>query len=136
LGFSQAAPQQQLTILRMTSAGALDKTFGAPSGIVRLPVEAPGSSFGFGVAVQADGKVVVVGSRYNLAGLNEAGIVTRFNDNGTRDPTFNAGATIVVPHAPFVGKSVDTSRLPVAGKPAGSDGALRVRTATALVPKK
>lgn len=98
-----AAPQ--LTIVRLLSTGALDATFGG--GVVRLPaVEAVNGSIGLGVAVQADGSVVVVGSRRDATDI-EAGILTRFKSNGTRDAAFNGGATIAIPMARMIGVVVD-----------------------------
>ncbi len=98
-----AAPQ--LTIVRLLASGALDTTFGG--GIVRLPApEAVGGSIGLGVAVQADGSVVVVGSTRDAVNI-EAGILTRFKPNGTRDATFNAGATIVIPAARMIGVALE-----------------------------
>jgi uncharacterized delta-60 repeat protein len=109
----------KLTIVRMSASGAIDKTFGGPTGIVRLPVEvAQTTSFGLGVAVQADGKVIAVGVRRDLANA-ETGIITRFNDNGLRDPMFNAGATIAVPGTRFVGAAVDATGVLVAGSTIG-----------------
>ncbi len=97
--------QSQLTIVRLLPTGALDTSFGG--GVVRIPAaESPNGSIGLGVAVQADGAVVVVGARKDAA-LADAGIITRFLANGTRDPKFNAGATIVIPLARMVGVAID-----------------------------
>lgn len=117
VGFSQAAPQQQLTVVRLSSTGALDTTFAG--GVVRLPVESPGSSFGFAVAVQPDNAVVVGGSRRDLLGGNETGILTRFNENGTRDATFNGGTTITLPGSRLIGVAIDGGKILVAGSTLG-----------------
>lgn len=105
----------QVTLVRLSQTGAIDTTFGAPSGIVRLPIEAPGPTAALGVAVQPDGAVVVVGTRRDALGNNEAGIITRFKADGTRDMTFNSGATIVVPSARFVGVTLEGGAVVVAG---------------------
>jgi len=95
----------QLTVARLLPNGALDASFGG--GVVRLPaVESPNGSIGLGVAVQADGAVVVAGSRKDATNV-EAGILTRFTTAGVRDAAFNAGATIVIPMARLVGVAVE-----------------------------
>lgn len=109
-----AAMPTQATIVRLDAAGAIDKTFGAPTGVVRLPAEAPGTSTALGVAVQPDGAVIVVGLRRDAGGL-ESGIITRFKSDGVRDPTFNGGATIVTPGARYVGVTIEGEGILVAG---------------------
>lgn len=97
----------QLTIARLLPSGALDASFGG--GVVRIPaIESPNGSIGLGVAVQADGAVVVVGARKDATNVDD-GIITRFLANGTRDPKFNAGATIVIPTARLVGVTIDAA---------------------------
>jgi uncharacterized delta-60 repeat protein len=116
-GFSQAAPLQQLTVVRLLPTGALDTTFAG--GVVRVPAEvAATASFAYGVAVQPDGAVVVVGARRDL-GSNESGIIIRFKENGTRDATFNGGTTVVMPAARFVGVAIDAGAVLVAGSTIG-----------------
>lgn len=133
-GFSQPSPLQQLTIVRLLPTGALDTTFAG--GVVRVAAEVPTTaSLAYGVAVQPDGAVVVVGARRDLAS-NESGIIIRFKDNGTRDATFNGGATVVMPSARFVGVAIDAGNVVVAGSTIG--GALPSyfttrRTATGAV---
>ncbi len=119
VGFTQAAPARQLTVVRLLPTGALDKSFGG-TGIVHISGEPPGTaSFGYGVAVQADGAIVVAGSRRDLIGNGESGILTRFLENGARDTTFNAGATVVVAGTRFVGVAVDADGLLVGGSTIG-----------------
>jgi uncharacterized delta-60 repeat protein len=117
LGASQSGPQQQLTMVRLGVTGAIDTTFGAPTGVVRLPNEgSPGSStFGFGLTIQPDGMIVVVGSRKDLLVANESGIITRFKADGTRDPTFNGGATVVLPNRRFIGVGLEGTAVLAAG---------------------
>jgi uncharacterized delta-60 repeat protein len=132
-GFSQA-PLQQLTVVRLLPTGALDTTFAG--GVVRVAAEVPATaSLGYGVAVQPDGAVVVVGARRDVVN-NESGIIIRFKENGTRDATFNGGATVVMAAARFVGVAIDAGNVVVAGSTLG--GALPSyfatrRTATGAV---
>ena len=110
----------QLTVIRLSSTGAIDKTFGAPTGIVRIANEggAGATAVGLGITVQADGKVIVVGERRPLVGA-ETGTITRFNDNGVRDPGFNNGTTVAVPGTRFVGASADVGGVFVGGSTIG-----------------
>ena len=102
-----AAPPALLTIVRLLPTGAVDTTFAG--GTIRLPVtEAPMGSIGLGVALEANGSVVVVGARRDAANV-EAGVIARFTANGTRDPAFNNGATVVIPTARLVGVSVEAT---------------------------
>ncbi len=66
---------------------ALDTTFGgggvSPSGLTQA------------VAVQADGKIVTAGMRYNGGNTNAWDLsVTRYNGNGTLDTTFGGSGTV------------------------------------------
>lgn len=102
---TQLASPLLLTIVRLLPTGAVDATFGG--GTVRLPaVEAPLGSIGLGVAVQADGSVVVVGARRDALNV-EAGVIARFTTNGTRDATFNGGATVIIPTGRLVGVAIE-----------------------------
>ena len=117
-GVSQPAPLQQLTIVRLLPTGALDTTFAG--GTVRVAAEvAATASLAYGVAVQADGAVVVVGARRDIVGMTESGIILRFTENGARDATFNGGATVVLPSARFVGVSTDATGVLAAGSTIG-----------------
>ncbi len=106
--------QPVLTVSRITSAGVLDPTFAG--GVVRIPtVETPNGSTAYGMAIQADGAIVVVGSRKD-GGQIETGIALRFRADGARDPAFNAGATITIPTTRLVGVAVDaTANILLAG---------------------
>lgn len=100
-----AGAQALLTVARFTATGALDATFAG--GVVRIPLaETPLGSSAFAVAVQPTGAIVVVGSR-NDAGVGQTGIVLRFADNGTRDATFNGGATLTIADTRLVGVAIE-----------------------------
>lgn len=117
VGSSLVAAALQLAVLRLNANGTLDTTFAPPTGVARVD-ETPGGSVGLGVAVQADGAVVVVGSRSDIVG-NESGIITRFKADGTRDPAFSAGATIAVPSTRFIGVTLEGGAVLAAGSSIG-----------------
>jgi uncharacterized delta-60 repeat protein len=107
------AAQQQLTLVRLKPTGALDTTFA--SGVIRpLIGEAPGGSVGLAVAIQADGAIVVVGSRRDVLN-NESGVIARFKPNGTRDAAFNGGASVAITGTRFVGLSLEGGSVLAAG---------------------
>jgi uncharacterized delta-60 repeat protein len=62
--------------------GDLDTTF---SGDGRVITSVDGSSLGYDVAIQSDGKIVVVG--------NESFALARYRTNGSLDPAFGTGGT-------------------------------------------
>jgi len=76
-------------VLRYNTNGTLDTdTFGSPNGYVKKNLGALENVFG--VAIQTDGKIVVVGrSTDNVA-------VARLLTNGNLDPEFNGGAGFVI----------------------------------------
>jgi uncharacterized delta-60 repeat protein len=66
--------------------GSLDKTFNYPNGFVVFNGEADADDTGVEVAIQRDGKIVVMGSSNN--GNNDDILVMRLFENGRFDPTF------------------------------------------------
>ncbi|MBC8108147.1 MAG: hypothetical protein H7Z14_16295 [Anaerolineae bacterium] len=93
------------------SAGDLDPTFGV-GGKVSTDIGGPSKSVATSVVVQADGKLVVAGTRdYRY-------VVTRYNGNGTLDNSFGAGGTATVGLAGIGDPSVvvdSAGRIVVAG---------------------
>jgi uncharacterized delta-60 repeat protein len=75
---------------------ALDPTFGE-AGVATANVGAPGPTRPGGGALQADGKVVVVGS------TGEALFVARYAATGTLDPTFATGGVFHLPIGGYTG---------------------------------
>jgi uncharacterized delta-60 repeat protein len=70
--------------------GDLDPTF---SGDGRELTNFGVSDYGQGVAIQADGKLVVVGGSYAGAGRSHDFALARYNPDGSLDPTFSGGGT-------------------------------------------
>ena len=110
---TQGVGPQLLTVARFLPTGAIDSGFAG--GVVRFSLaEGALGSIGLGLAIQADGSVVVVGSRRD-AGNVESGVITRYKMNGTRDTAFNGGNTIVIPTSRLVGVSILASGAVLAG---------------------
>jgi len=88
-GFNNASNDDVL-ILRYNSNGTLDTTFG-DDGIVTYNGIMNDSDAGYGIAIQQDGKIVVVGYSYNgyIDQHYEDILVLRYESNGTLDTTFN-----------------------------------------------
>jgi uncharacterized delta-60 repeat protein len=72
-------------------AGTLDTTFDG-DGLFRSEFD-PSLNVGAGVALQADGKIVIVGSQRGLGANNTDFSVVRLNANGGLDSSFGAGNT-------------------------------------------
>jgi uncharacterized delta-60 repeat protein len=70
-------------LARYTPSGALDPSFGS-GGIVLTPED----GFVNGLAIQADGKIVAVGSRSSTS------VLARFNPDGSLDATFGSGGLV------------------------------------------
>ncbi|MBD2680828.1 MULTISPECIES: DUF4347 domain-containing protein [Nostoc] len=86
LAFRQEALSTYTGVL---APGSLDTTFGVGGKVI---TDIGGSERAYGVAIQADGKIVVVGETYNSNG-NFA--VARYNSDGSLDSTFgNSGKAI------------------------------------------
>jgi uncharacterized delta-60 repeat protein len=88
-----------LPVVRFNANGTLDTTFNG-TGIQLIPEAAFGSSAnsveGDSLAVQADGKIVVVGSA-NTSSSNYSNWVTaRLNSDGSLDTSFNGGGVSVL----------------------------------------
>ena len=77
--------------LAQAADGDLDPTFGT-GGMVTTDLKRS-TDIANAVAVQADGKLVVVGQSYKQNDFSDEDfVVTRYNTNGTLDNTFGTGA--------------------------------------------
>jgi uncharacterized delta-60 repeat protein len=89
--FVAASAQQDVTIATgaatVTAPGELDPTF---SGDGKEIVDLGGWDHGYAVAIQADGKIVAVGSTYATDGTGHGDFaLARYNDDGTLDTAFS-----------------------------------------------
>lgn len=90
-------PDGQLIVARYTAGGVLDTTFnGSGYSVLNLPGISYTSPvyFGNGVALQTDGKIVVVSTSAGVDGGSDL-LVVRYNTNGTLDTSFASGAGFV-----------------------------------------
>ena len=92
-GFSLNGASYDFALVRYNTNGSLDSTFDT-DGKVTTPV---GSSddFGYAVALQSDGKIVVAGQSDNGANVDFA--LVRYNTNGSLDSTFDADGKVTTP---------------------------------------
>ncbi|HEY0376771.1 MAG TPA: hypothetical protein VGC87_07430 [Pyrinomonadaceae bacterium] len=81
-GTKPPSADDDLAMARYNAGGALDATFGTGGKVISTALKNA-----YGVALQADGKFIVVGGLYNFA-------VARFNPNGTPDTTFGTGGFV------------------------------------------
>lgn len=90
LALQDSVNPNTISIFRLDPSGNPDNSF---NGTGRLPLSFPGYTLfsdQWGVAIQADGKVVFGCSAINAASPGLSGpLVARINANGTLDPTFN-----------------------------------------------
>jgi uncharacterized delta-60 repeat protein len=87
------ADAQQFMAARLTSAGRLDTKYGK-SGIAYVPVG--GTSLGYGVALQGDGKAVLAGIGWTNTNVNAT---ARLTTSGTLDTTYGNRGIATVPDA-------------------------------------
>jgi uncharacterized delta-60 repeat protein len=92
-GVSQGATTA-FSVGRFNLDGTLDSTFGT-SGLAAISFPGSGNDQADGVALQADGKIVVAGSTL-VGGHPEFGLI-RLNANGTLDTTFGKSGFVLMP---------------------------------------
>jgi uncharacterized delta-60 repeat protein len=90
-GYVQTATGEDFLVLRLNADGTLDSTFGS-GGMTITPV-GPGNDRAEGVALQADGTIVVAGWSQRPGGTDFA--VARYRTDGTLDPSFASGGVAV-----------------------------------------
>lgn len=91
---------KQIFVRRLTSAGLMDTLF-APEAATHealLDLAAPNDARVTDLAVQADGKIVVLATVVRSASLSSL-LVLRFTDNGEADSTFGSNGAVWLDHA-------------------------------------
>ena len=84
------AGNHDISVVRYNDDGSLDTSFDA-NGIVSLDI-AGNYDHANAVAIQPDGKIVVIGSTYN--GTDNDFAVVRYNSDGSLDTTFDANGVV------------------------------------------
>ncbi|MEZ5596736.1 MAG: LamG-like jellyroll fold domain-containing protein, partial [Pseudomonadales bacterium] len=95
-GYSDGGANGDIVVTRHLASGALDTTFGGGDGIVITSIGANVDE-GFSIAVQADGKFIVVGSTDSGADSDIA--VARYNANGALDTGFGTNGIVTIDNA-------------------------------------
>ena len=85
-----AGTNNDFTIVRYTSVGILDNTFGT-GGIVRSPIG--NGSLAYSLFINPNGKIIVSGTSFN--GTYQSFAVVRYNSNGTIDNTFGTSGQVI-----------------------------------------
>lgn len=118
-----------IAVARLTVGGALDTSFGS-GGVAKVDFGATGNDGGGGVALQPDGKVIVVGR----AGGNFA--VARFDAAGVLDSAFDVDGKATIDFGGADGAHAITlqpdGKLVLAGPAAGDFGLARMTSAGSL----
>ena len=83
----------QVMVMRYTSAGVLDTSFGGGDGSVLSDVDGSGPDEVNGMVVDSQDRIVVAGESYN--GSNEDFMVLRYTSAGVLDTSFGGGDGIV-----------------------------------------
>jgi len=115
-GFALAGANENIAVVRLTAAGALDTTFGT-NGVATVDI-AGGADRAWGMALQRNGKILLAGQGHDGAGI--AFVAVRLHDDGARDASFgtNGVRTIDVGPAGDFGRAVAVQpdgRIVVAG---------------------
>ncbi len=101
-GGSVIGSNVDFALVRYNADGSLDSTFGT-GGKVTTPIIGTSEDYGYSVAVQPDGKIVVSG--YSSNGSDYDFALVRYNADGSLDSTFGTGGKVTTP----IGTSTDVS---------------------------
>ena len=91
-GYTHNGTDYDFALVRYTPDGSLDTGFGGGDGIVTTPV-GTSNDFGYSVAVQADGAILVAGYTHN--GTDTDFALVRYTPDGSLDTGFGGGDGIV-----------------------------------------
>ncbi|MBF0551764.1 MAG: hypothetical protein HQK60_14675, partial [Deltaproteobacteria bacterium] len=82
--------QKDAIILRYTSNGVLDNSFGT-GGVATFSGTGQGDTYGFGITLQPDGKIIQTGNGVFKGKTKEDVLLLRYLPNGTLDASFALG---------------------------------------------
>lgn len=86
-GHARFGSSNDYTIARFTSSGALDTSFGAGVGYVHTHHGTSNDDADTHLAVQADGRLILIGRQKYTGNIHKCGVV-RYNSDGTMDESF------------------------------------------------
>ena len=95
----------ELAVARFNVDGSLDNSFSGDGMVTAKFTAGAGDDVGSGIAVQSDGKIVVVGTSDNGSGSSELA-VARFNDDGSLDTSFNVDGMVTTSFSAGAGDDV------------------------------
>src|SRR6266508_6659951 len=101
-GYTYTGPTDLFALARYHADGSLDSSFG--TGGTVTTAFAGGYDVGFRVALQPDGKILVVGFDYD--GTRTYFALARYDANGSLDTSFGSGGKVTT----AIGSSVDSAR--------------------------
>ena len=90
-GYTGEFPAEDFAVVRYNPDGSLDASFGT-GGIVITDILGRNSE-GYGMTLQNDGKIIVVGASDDASEANTA--LVRYNSNGTTDNTFDDDGIVI-----------------------------------------
>jgi uncharacterized delta-60 repeat protein len=102
-GWAANATNYDFAVVRYTTAGALDATFGGTGKVTTTMGTSDDEAYA--VAIQTDGKIVVAGDAKNAGGNQDVAVV-RYLTGGALDGTFGVGGRVITP----IGAGDDTAR--------------------------
>ena len=97
-GYANFTGSYVFALARYNTNGSPDLSFGS-SGATSLRI-LPGSNYGFALALQPDGNILLAGSAYNSANKSYQAVV-RFTSLGALDGTFGSGGFVTTDFASF-----------------------------------
>jgi uncharacterized delta-60 repeat protein len=89
--FSHASTDDEFLLARYTPDGVLDSTFGT-SGITTSHIGS-GPSAASGLALQPDGRIIVVGTAFSNGATDDDFAIARYTSSGQLDPDFGSGGS-------------------------------------------
>ncbi len=107
-GFSDTGSSDDFGVVRFTSAGNLDNTFGGGDGVVSTDFGSQSIDQAFGIDLQADGMIVLAGLRTPPGGTASTDFaLARYTTAGALDLTFDTDGRVVTDFAGFDEEAYD-----------------------------
>ena len=103
-GYAFNGTNNDFAVIRYNSNGTLDDTFDGTTnanGVILTPI-GQSEDEAFGVAIQPDGKIVLVGQTYD--GVKTSLAIARYNSDGTLDMSFDGDGRAVI--SPSIGNAM------------------------------